>query len=64
MRSAVAVHPVGLMFYYRPVIKTERVKPEKFIGVPCSLALHLCLLLTGGMVLSSRLNMRLIKDCQ
>jgi protein TonB len=38
------------MFYYRPVIKPYQVKPGKFIGVLCSLALHLCLLLIGGMV--------------
>jgi protein TonB len=38
------------MFYYRPVIKTDQVKPGKFIGVLCSLVLHLCLLLIGGMV--------------
>lgn len=51
MRTAIAIHPIGMIWYYRPVIKRSRIKPAKCIGFLGSVVLHACLLFLGGAVL-------------
>lgn len=51
MRTGISIHPIGMIWYYRPVIKQSRLKPARIFGVLGSVALHACLLFLGGAVL-------------
>lgn len=51
MTSAIAIEQVSPVFYYRPKVRTFKVKPEGIAGLLCSIGFHVALLVVTGMVL-------------
>lgn len=51
MASVISVEQVGQVFYYRPMVRSFKVKLENVVGLVCSVCFHVALLVVSGMVL-------------